>query len=41
MNAFGILMCTEVCDGADAGICDGSPSTCSSLPLLYLAVIMH
>ena len=30
-NAFGILMCTEICDGAGAGICDGSPSTCSSL----------
>ena len=29
-NAFGILMCLEVCDGAGAGICDGSPSTCSS-----------
>ena len=29
-NAFGILMCTEICDGAGAGICDGAPSTCSS-----------
>ena len=29
-NTFGILMCTEICDGADARICDGVPSTCSS-----------
>ena len=29
-NAFGILMCTEIYDGAGAGICDGSPSTCYS-----------
>ena len=29
-NAFGILMCMEICDGAGAGICDGLPSTCSS-----------
>ena len=29
-NAFGILICTEKCDGAGAGICDGAPSTCSS-----------
>ena len=29
-NAFGILMCTEICDGTGAGICDGSPLTCSS-----------
>ena len=28
-NAFGILMCTEICDGTGAGICNGSPSTCS------------
>ena len=32
-NASGILMCTEICDGAGAGICDGSPSTCSTLYL--------
>ena len=30
-NAFGILMCKEICDGAGAGIWDGSPSTCSSV----------
>ena len=32
-NAFRILMCAEICDGAGAGagICDGAPSTCSSL----------
>ena len=29
-NAFGILMCREICDGAGMGICDGAPSTCSS-----------
>ena len=29
-NAFGILMCMEICDYAGAGICDGSPLTCSS-----------
>ena len=29
-NAFGILMCPEMCDGAGAGICNGAPSTCSS-----------
>ena len=26
-NAFGILMCMEICDGAGTGICDGAPST--------------
>ena len=30
-NAFGILMCTEICDDAGAGIYDGAPSTCSSV----------
>ena len=29
-NAFGILMCIEIGDGADVGICDGAPLTCSS-----------
>ena len=29
-NAFGILMCAYICDGAGAGICDGVPSTYSS-----------
>ena len=33
-NAFGILMCREmcrnICDDAGEGICDGAPSTCSS-----------
>ena len=28
-NAFGILMCMEICDGGGPGICDGLPSTCS------------
>ena len=30
-NAFGILMCKEICDRAGAGRCDGGPWTCSSL----------
>ena len=30
-NAYGILMCAEICDGAGVGICDGAPSTCSSI----------
>ena len=29
-NAFGILMCPEICDGAGTGICDGASLTCSS-----------
>ena len=29
-NAFGSLMCAEICDGAGAVICEGTPSTCSS-----------
>ena len=29
-NAFGILMCVEICDGAGMGIYYGVPSTCSS-----------
>ena len=29
-NEFGILICTEIFDGAGVGICDGAPSTCSS-----------
>ena len=35
-NAFGILTCAEICDGAGAGICDGAPSTCSSLILVLV-----
>ena len=30
-NTFGILMCTEICDGAGAGICNGEPWTYLSL----------
>ena len=30
-NAFGILMCMEICNGTGAGICDGVPLTCSSV----------
>ena len=29
-NAFGILMCVAICNGAGAGIYDGALSTCSS-----------
>ena len=29
-NAFGILMCGGICDGAGVEICNGVPSTCSS-----------
>ena len=29
-NAFGILMCAGICDGAGARICDDAPSTCSN-----------
>ena len=29
-NAFGILMCREIFDGAGAGIRDGTPSVCSN-----------
>ena len=35
-NAFGILMFTEICNGAGVGICDGAPSTCSSYCLHLL-----
>ena len=28
-NAFGNLMCTKICNGAGAGICNGAPSTCT------------
>ena len=35
-GAFGILMCTEICDGAGAGICDGEPSTCSRLFINFI-----
>ena len=34
-NAFGILMCMEIRDGAGVGSCDDSPLTCSSSDLLY------
>ena len=30
-NAFGILTCTGICDGAGVGICDDTPSPCSSV----------
>ena len=35
-NEFGILMCMEICDGAGAGICDGAPSTFSSVTFVML-----
>ena len=34
-NAFGILMCTEICDRAGVGIWDGVPSTCSSFKINF------
>ena len=38
-NAFGISMCTEICDGAGAKICDarcdGAPSTCSTFMIFF------
>ena len=34
-NAFGSLMCAEICDGAGVGICNGAPSTCSSYLVVY------
>ena len=43
-NAFGILMCTDICDGAGAGICDGAPSTCSRFLLFVFfseKIILH
>ena len=40
-NAFGILMCTEICDGAGAGIWDGSPSTCSSCKWYHFSYVWH
>ena len=42
-NTFGILMCTEICDGSGTGICNGAPSTCSSRFCHGLAnsVILH
>ena len=36
-NAFVILMCREICDGTGAGICNGMPSTCSSLICVAIA----
>ena len=38
-NAFGILMCRYICDGAGTGICDGVPSTCSSLRMSFQSSI--
>ena len=35
-NAFGILMCAEICDGPGPGICDGMPSTRCSEKLLWV-----
>ena len=32
-NTFGILMCAATCAGTGTGICDGMPSTCSSIVL--------
>ena len=42
-NAFGILMCMEICDGAGPGICNGTPSTCSSFirKILIFFLLLH
>ena len=42
-NAFGILMCTKICDGTGTGICEGAPSACFSLGLFYFCTkhVMH
>ena len=40
-NAFRILMCKEICDGAGAGICDGAPSTCSSVSFSLRCVFVN
>ena len=40
-NAVGILMCTQICDGAGTGICDGAPSTCSSFLTNYQFVCVE
>ena len=39
-NAFGILMCAEICDGAGAGICECAPSTCSSIIISFFLFII-
>ena len=39
-NAFGILMCREICNGAGAGIFDGAPSTRSNV-ILFLCVFSN
>ena len=40
-NAFGILVCREICDGAGMGICDGTPSTCSSFNMLSAEIFLR
>ena len=40
-NAFGNLMCREICDGAGAGIRDGAPSTCSSYIFVLSRLILR
>ena len=40
INVFGILMCTEICDGAGAGTWDGAPSACSSSELKLNASVV-
>ena len=40
-NAFGILMCREICDGTGAWICNSVPSTCSSLNMAYKLLFLQ
>ena len=35
-KAFGTSIYSEICDGAGVGICNGMPSTCSSLGFMYV-----
>ena len=37
MRTGGTHLCSEICNSAGAGICDGTPSTCSSIEL-YIAI---
>ena len=35
-NAFGILMCVEICDGSSVGLWNGVILTCSSLSYISI-----
>ena len=40
-NAFEILICTELWDGAGAGICHGASSTCSSVDIGFYSIALQ